>query len=272
VPSPDDPAGVVSGAHGDGTVDVTFAASIAATGTYDPVSASCTATCHDRGGTHPRPAWTDTTPPACTTCHGSPPDGHAPGPCSLCHVEANAKGTAVSGGPLHLNGVVDLGDGSGTCGACHGHGDDPRPDSGAHAAHANPSIAEPISCVTCHPATTSARREGKHMDGVVEVTFSGIADARGARPEWDGRACTSVACHGASLTDAPAVTPVWRDTSGAASRCGACHGVPPTQHTPSRECSRVECHGAEVGEDASGAPAITQAGRMLHVDGAIDRP
>ncbi|HYM95675.1 MAG TPA: hypothetical protein VET26_00100, partial [Candidatus Sulfotelmatobacter sp.] len=64
--------------------------------------------------------------------------------------------------------------------------------------------------------------------------------------------------------------PVWNDATGAASACGACHGVPPPQHTSSTSCDRATCHGREVARDASGTPHIAAAGRSLHVNGVID--
>jgi hypothetical protein len=42
------------------------------------------------------------------------------------------------------------------------------------------------------------------------------------------------------------------------------------QHTTALDCSRADCHGAEVALDASGVPGITQAGLALHVDGVIE--
>ena len=109
-----------------------------------------------------------------------------------------------------------------------------------------------------------------HLDGTVHVIFSGLALARGAQPSWDGTSCVAVACHGANLADPPA-TPAWQDTSGAQAVCGACHGIPPAQHTPSTSCDRATCHGSEVVEDATGRPLITQGpSRALHVNGVID--
>jgi predicted CxxxxCH...CXXCH cytochrome family protein len=78
-----------------------------------------------------------------------------------------------------------------------------------------------------------------------------------------------VACHGAGLVDSPLVIPVWTDTSGAAKQCGACHGIPPTQHTASTSCDRATCHGTEVTRTLAEL-GISDAGKALHVNGAID--
>jgi predicted CxxxxCH...CXXCH cytochrome family protein len=223
--------------------------------------------CHDRGGAWPRPAWSDRGPLACGDCHATPPAKHYAGPCTTCHHEANAAGTALAGGPLHANGTIDVGDGSGKCGACHGRGDDPWPTSKVHQAHASPGLTSPIACASCHPVPEAIAAPG-HMDGVVQITFTGRALARGAAPRWNGATCAEVACHGANLPDPPA-TPAWSDVSGREAACNACHGAPPTQHTTSTSCARASCHGSEVGP----GPTILPAGRATHIDGvaASDR-
>jgi predicted CxxxxCH...CXXCH cytochrome family protein len=266
---PTPPAAVIGGLHGNGMIDVTFDATLAGpTATYDASTGACTVACHDVGGARPVPRWSDTTPMGCSDCHGSPPAGHFPGPCSNCHAEANATGTALSGGPLHLNGKVDLGDGSGLCGACHGAGPDPWPLAAAHPAHKSPKLTTPIACASCHVVPQMVL-DPTHLDGTVHVTFSGLATARGALPAWDGTSCTAVACHGANLAD-PVTPPKWSDTSGAAAACGACHGIPPSQHTTSMSCEWSNCHGAEIGQSASGVPYVTPSGLSLHVNGVID--
>jgi predicted CxxxxCH...CXXCH cytochrome family protein len=271
-PAPGNP--VIGGLHGDGHVDIAFdPARVARVGTaaaYDATTRECAGTCHDRDGARPRPRWSDTASAGCGDCHGSPPAAHFAGPCTGCHAEANANGTALTGGPLHMNGRVDLGHGGSGCGACHGAGDDPWPTTGAHRAHASPSIASPVACAECHVVPAAVGAPG-HLDGIVGVTFAGPAStARRATPSWDGQRCSTVACHGAKLVDAPSVIPAWRDGTGVASACGACHGIPPTQHTPSTSCGRSTCHGTEVTRDATGALSITPGGTSVHIDGTID--
>lgn len=261
---------VIGGYHGDGTVEVIFDTSaIGPEASFDRTTQTCAVTCHDSGGLRPRPSWTETKPMGCNDCHGSPPADHYPGACTGCHAEANADGTALSRGPLHLDGRVELGNGSGQCGACHGSGDSPWPATDAHPAHENPTISAPVACASCHPVPATIE-DPTHLDGVVHVTFSGIALARGASPSWNGTSCGSVACHGANLADPPAVVPVWTDTSGVAAKCGACHPIPPSQHTTSMSCDDGNCHGSEVAIGAGGQPSITTAGQALHVNGVID--
>lgn len=262
-------APVIGGLHGNGGVEIVFdPKTVPGEASYDRSTRTCAVYCHDQGGARTRPTWAETAPMGCKDCHGAPPEGHYPGPCSNCHEEANADGTALSGGPLHLDGKVDLGDGSGKCGACHGAGDSPWPTTGAHSAHRRPTLTDPLACESCH-VVPSAILDPVHLDGIVHVTFSGLATARGARPAWDGTSCSDVGCHGANLCD-PAATPRWTDTSGTQSRCGACHGVPPSQHTPSTDCNRGDCHGSEVSLDANAIPSITTGGLGLHIDGVIE--
>jgi predicted CxxxxCH...CXXCH cytochrome family protein len=109
-----------------------------------------------------------------------------------------------------------------------------------------------------------------HLNGVVNVRFAGLATARGAMPAWNGSACNGVACHGANLSNPPAVVPVWTDILGAAAKCGACHGIPPSDHTPATDCDRSDCHGGEVGETSTGVPFIATAGLALHIDGIVE--
>ena len=261
---------VIGGLHGNGTVDVAFdPAVVPGAASYDPSTGACSVSCHNQGGSRPRITWTAaSTAIGCGDCHASPPSGHFPGPCTNCHAEANATGTALTGGPLHMNGKVDLGDGSGKCGACHGTGDSPWPSTAAHPAHESPTLTVSLACSSCHVVPAAILDPG-HLDGTVTVAFSGLANARGAAPSWDGSRCTNVACHGANLAD-PAAVPAWTDRSGAQSKCGACHGIPPTEHTPSTSCNRSDCHGSEVMLDGNGDPLISASGKALHVDGIIE--
>jgi predicted CxxxxCH...CXXCH cytochrome family protein len=109
-----------------------------------------------------------------------------------------------------------------------------------------------------------------HLGAPVQVTFAGHALDRGVQPTYAAGTCSQVACHGAGLTDVPAVTPVWTDATGAASRCGACHPIPPTQHTPSMSCNRSTCHGSEIELDPNGLPLVSATGVVLHDNGVID--
>jgi predicted CxxxxCH...CXXCH cytochrome family protein len=261
---------IISGLHGNGIVEIVFDKRvIGQEAQFDSATGQCSVTCHDYGGLRPKPTWSETTPMNCNACHLAPPPRHYAGSCTSCHAESNANGTKLTGGPLHLDGRVELGNGNGTCGACHGTGSSPWPATYAHPSHRRPTLSEPVACPSCHVVPATLYSPG-HLNGVVDVRFSGLADARDSTPTWNGAACNAVACHGANLPGPPALVPVWTDRSGAAARCGACHGVPPKDHTPSTECGRYDCHGREVGETVAGLPFITTAGLPLHIDGIIE--
>jgi hypothetical protein len=174
--SADDPK-VIGGLHGDGVVEIQFDPAVVPNeASFDPRTGACAVACHDRKGKRPRLAWTDRGPLGCNDCHSSPPAAHFPGPCTSCHREANANGTALTNASLHINGRTDLGDGSGKCGACHGQGDSPWPTTGAHAAHRNPKLAGDIACDSCHTVPAAIDAPG-HLDGRVTVSFGGAARA-----------------------------------------------------------------------------------------------
>jgi len=202
---------VIGGLHANGSVEIIFDARVQPQMSYERSTGVCAVSCHDRGGARPRPTWSDNMPMRCGDCHASPPAHHYPGKCSGCHREADATGTSLLGGPLHMNGRVDVGDGSGKCGACHGQGDDPWPSTAAHGSHHAPTLAAPVACTTCHAVPPTILAPG-HLDGVVEVALSEHALDRGASPIWNGQTCTGVACHGALLVDPPSVVPSWTDT------------------------------------------------------------
>lgn len=257
---------VLSGVHADGVVNVLLDEKIAGAGArFDAATKSCTTSCHARaGGAHPTPAWTDTTTSSCNTCHSSPPPSHYAGACSDCHRDANADGTGLVDARMHLNGVVDLGDGSGTCGACHGSGDDPWPTKGAHAAHRAPQAAKAVACATCHVVPTAfGTGTGHPRGGPAQVTLTGIASTRNPAT-FDAKAlsCTTW-CHGDGITGTTPAHPVWNDTSGASRACGSCHGLPPSApHIASKACGT--CHG----QVASDAAHVTNP--ELHVDGFVE--
>jgi predicted CxxxxCH...CXXCH cytochrome family protein len=254
--------------HGDGIVQVALLAAVAGTdASWDPSTRTCTRTCHDRGGSVSVVEWDAPLELDCNSCHLAPPADHYAGPCSGCHAEADADGTGLTPGPLHANGTVDLGDGSGGCGACHGAGDDPSPLTGSHPRHLAPALRAPLECAECHRLPTTPLDDG-HFDTTVgaEVTFGALASARGASPSIDvsGR-CSDVACHGAGIGGGTVPEPTW-GVAGAAA-CGACHGLPPpAPHSPSLSCSTTACHGGY----ATPGPGLSTEGIAVHVNGRVD--
>jgi predicted CxxxxCH...CXXCH cytochrome family protein len=262
--------GAFDGAHGDGHVEVWFDARVAGREARFDASGDakrCTGTCHDRGGSRPAPTWTSGEPPLdCQSCHTSPPPAHFSGPCSGCHREANATGTALASPRLHVNGKVDLGDGSGRCGACHGTGDSPWPTTGAHAAHAMPAGATPVACETCHelPGPQDAH---PIRAGAAKVRLAGLATNGGSPASYDPatQTCAATYCHAGA--GAAVSSPRWTD--GASARtCGSCHATPPpAPHTQATACGASTCHDGITGPGLT----ISASGRAVHVDGRIDR-
>jgi predicted CxxxxCH...CXXCH cytochrome family protein len=142
---------------------VTFTAqSLAAQGTtgrsgppaYDGASCS-NIYCHgvtlqDPKATHTTPKWTGGSAEAtCGTCHGAPPGSHdskyaSNNQCTNCHqLSVAGNGAMIPSG--HVNGVLEVGDNSGTCAACHGSA-------------ANGNAASAPTRRTCATCTTSRRR------------------------------------------------------------------------------------------------------------------
>jgi predicted CxxxxCH...CXXCH cytochrome family protein len=266
-PTPGDD--VMSGLHGNGGVEIIFDEHlVGANPSFDRGTGACAVACHDRGGERARPTWNDDVAMRCGDCHGAPPAQHYRGACDSCHSEVDATGTKLTARMLHGNGRVDLGDGSGTCAACHGAGNSGWPTSAGHPAHAAPAVTTPAACDACHVVPSAVRDPG-HLDGIAQVVFSGRAVARGARATWDGRTCQTVACHGAALIDPPPVQPVWTDVSGASRTCDACHSLPPTGHTASGSCDRAECHGSEIVRSGS-TLTVSESGKLVHINGVVD--
>jgi predicted CxxxxCH...CXXCH cytochrome family protein len=263
---PAPPAGLIAGTHGNGYVEIWFDGIVAGRDArFDPASATCTGTCHARGGAKPAPSWGDG-PRSCNDCHASPPANHYAGPCTTCHHEANASGTALTNPVLHVNGRVDLGDGSGKCGACHGEGDDPWPKTGAHQAHAAPPNAAPVPCATCHDVPGAGSAHPTTNAGPPKVLLGLLAGRGGRRPVYDPatKTCSGTYCHEGSGGSETA--PRWTD-GPAARTCTSCHAAPPPPpHVQSATCSAAACHLGSVD-----GLTFTDAGRLEHVDGLITR-
>jgi predicted CxxxxCH...CXXCH cytochrome family protein len=134
--------------------------------------------------------------------------------CAACH------GADYRGGPVGASctttGCHTSKGGPEFCGTCHGGVNGPMPATGAHAMHA------PF-CSDCHDVPTSVRSPG-HIDGVVDVHFSGLAVTGGAKPTWNAadRTCSGVYCHIEQ-------TPTWKKPVDEVP-CDTCHAAPPESH------------------------------------------
>lgn len=264
VPSGTGPA-ILAETHANGYVEVWLDQSRAgARARFDETSKECSTRCHQGpGGDRTKVAWGDPGPLGCGSCHGSPPPDHYRGACTSCHREANEDGTALVAPVLHVNGRIDVGEGSGRCGTCHGEGDDPWPRTKGHPRHRAPVSAVAVECAACHELPTAGARHPTGR-GFAAVRFRGRATTGGRAPTFDRTTgtCATVYCHdqrGGTLR-----TPTWT-TDPAATECGACHASPPPPPHPNAPCGTSGCHSGTV---SSGA--VTDAGALQHVNGLIE--
>lgn len=238
------------------------------------------------GGKKTKPRWNGpaeelTAFSACDACHGFPPPLPHPASkqCSDCHGAVMAQDGSFADKSRHVNGVVDVAPKT-RCYDCHGTPESPAPPPdlqgrsdptlktvGAHQAHlaALHSIASPVACEECHKVPSKVSDPG-HIDESpgAEVIMVGLAALGGLKPAYDPESgtCSSVYCHGATLTSGSVKTPVWNDTSGAARQCGACHGLPPPPpHPPSTSCGA--CHQAT-------AQGTTIKDTRFHINGKLE--
>lgn len=219
-------------------------------------------------------------PAACTACHGAPPAKSAHGPhpansrCYRCHGAVFDQSLAPLPTGLHNNGTVDYAVG---CSSCHGWNQGVSPPQnlrgecspgldgvGAHKAmRMSATPVHQVACANCHVVPLSTWAAGHiDADGRAEVVFSGLATAGGAQPAWNGTTCENVYCHGATLKGGTHTTPVWKDTSGAAGRCGACHGLADPDGDTAADCAA--CHPGTVAGDGTILPYGD------HLNGIVD--
>ena len=258
----------------------------------------------DAAATWTRPTWQgDGTQASCGTCHGLPPKSHdsAQHLCVKCHNRTVDAGNKLLAAGLHLNGRVDVGDGSGSCTACHGspasiappfdvsrNSDVSAIGVGVHQSHlqATHRLRGAMTCSDCHLVPSSITSPGHiSADQSAPVfpstpSFVSVAQADGAIPRWDRvtQRCSDVYCHGGgrklSLDSASGLlkNPLWTQTGQA--YCGACHGIPPRDaaHVSTlRLVDCVNCHPATM--DAAGTLLVTGfpgAESSAHINGVID--
>lgn len=218
-------------------------------------------------------------PEGCSGCHGAPPSipTHPANPaCWRCHGHVVDEDFGFLPTELHKNGATDVMVG---CSSCHGwrFGVSPpqgldggcdygSPGIGAHAAmRRNGVMVHQVGCNNCHVVPLTTWADG-HIDGdgVAEVSFRWLATADGAQPAWNGDTCSSVYCHGATLTGGFLTEPGWFDTTGDARRCGACHRITDPEGDEGADCHA--CHPTTV--DEVGGVIYDGA----HLNGVIDLP
>jgi predicted CxxxxCH...CXXCH cytochrome family protein len=169
----------------------------------------------------------------CAGCHGDDfRGGLAQADCTSCH--------SGPGGPTG-------------CTTCHGT----PPASGAHLAHAtSPRLGRQLDCAECHRVPEVYTDVGHVLDAAgavdpapAELTFGTLASATIDPPNRRGPpsidhgtgTCSNVHCHGDTFGDTAAAFPKPTWTGGPEQgACGACHGLPPSDHGPEGECRL--CH------------------------------
>lgn len=137
--------------------------------------------------------------------------------CRKCHGD-DYKGGAV-GVACTTSGCHTKKGGPEFCGTCHGGEAGPMPTTGEHAgAHQ----VHQAFCDLCH--TVPSRLESKgHVDGKIDVLFSGLAIADGAKAAYDAssKTCSQVYCHREK-------EPQWKAPAGNV-KCDFCHDTPPAE-------------------------------------------
>src|SRR5690606_4699647 len=219
--------------------------------------------CHGPSAPSASPSWTAPSSAACTSCHGMPPP--APHPqmsnCALCHGAVVDDAGLVTDRSRHVDGIVDVVVPV-ACNACHGDATSAAPPAdlmgnlltsspgvGAHRAHLEGSgIARPVPCGECHQVPAEVLVSG-HLDTPppAEVVFSGVAEAFGASPAYEGATCTNTYCHGDDFifghdSGGLATQPVWTLVDGSQKLCTSCHGLPPPPPHPPGPSFCSDCH------------------------------
>jgi predicted CxxxxCH...CXXCH cytochrome family protein len=151
------------------------------------------------------------------------------GQCQGCHGDdfgGGAVGVSCASSQCHTKPVT-------SCATCHGTGDDPHPQTGAHGAHR-------AYCDACHRVPARWDAPGHlDVDRSNLVSLAGIAAFGGHAPSWDPAAgrCADTYCHGGRPT------PSWNAPTPL--DCNGCHDAPPASHarfgrTDQRACA--SCH------------------------------
>ena len=142
---------------------------------------------------------------------------------------------------------------------------------GAHTAHVQAGpVADAFGCVQCHPDVDELTSP-QHLNGQVNLAWGPLASASGATPSFSATTstCSSVYCHGATLTGGTNTQPSWTTVNGSQAACGTCHGLPPTAHPAlaagSTTATCFACHPGTV----TTAGVIDVAGGK-HVNGLPD--
>jgi predicted CxxxxCH...CXXCH cytochrome family protein len=219
------------------------------------------ATFSDTSAKSRAPAWKGgAAEAACGTCHGIPPSSHALTDCAFCHPKVIDANKQLIDKTRHVDGVVSLGDESGTCFACHAL----PPPTGAHAAHlqAPHALRGGLSCGNCHVVPTTVTSAG-HIDGspvALGPMIIGLASKSGmATYDRASNTCKNVYCHGGNdVTWVADVTQI---------ECGSCHGIPPSDAAHASKPTFDKCYTCHPQTMNATGAFITGGG---HLNGVVD--
>ncbi len=172
------------------------------------------------------------TPEACTTCHGGAENQTGAPPKDINdHYQTKFKGVGV------------------------------------HTAHvSNPRWGRVYDCNECHIEPNNLRDQG-HIDNDLpaEIVWGELAKSDNLSPVWKDSTCSSVYCHGASLSDGKLKNPVW--TQAGDLNCNDCHGIAPSTGAHKKHVENLQndcnvCHDGYL-KNAS-------VNNQIHIDGKRD--
>jgi predicted CxxxxCH...CXXCH cytochrome family protein len=218
-----------SGAHANGTAEVTFSGIARANGAQPAFESGTCSGVYCHGGAGSTVSWTGGAL-ACGSCHGAPPaPPHTSSTaCASCHSNTlNPDGTIDASKRLHANGTKDVP----AAGAAHPQG---WGDPSAHGAAAKQGLA---SCQTCHGFDFAGGTSGRSCNachggtawmtnctfchGTKVATYTGASLVKAAPPRGAGGELATtdraVGAHAKHLSGG---------TFGKAVACAECHAVP----------------------------------------------
>lgn len=212
--------------------------------------------------------------------NGATPKYNANGTCATtyCHSNGAAGTLAAYKTPAWANAKGSIVGTPGECSACH----DAAPATNAHGGH----LAFGFACNLCHSATVSGnstiKDSSKHVNGVRDVMFSGIAVHGGTGSYNNNTAtCSALYCHSNGNKNNLTYTAIPAWNSGTTLGCNGCHGTgnpfgAPDYANGGPGASAANSHNAHVATSADCAvchyTTIDASGATMaaHLSGGVD--
>lgn len=212
--------------------------------------------------------------------NGANPSYNANGTCATtyCHSNGATGALAAYKEPAWANAKGSIIGTAGECNACH----DATPATNAHGGH----LAFGFACEVCHSATATGSKtikdSSKHVNGVKDVLFSGMATYGGTGSYNDSlNSCSALYCHsnGNKNNLIYAAIPAWN--SGTKLGCNGCHGTGNTLGAPDYAnggpgAAAANSHNAHVASTADCSSchfttiSATGAPMAAHLSGSVD--